>query len=134
MFRESIVFVRRIEVETSIIKPVLQKLPYAFDAAFMNRNDTIFLMNRKDFDQSKRKLQARIVSLNPVLDFSKLIDELHVHIATTKEDAIRSSQSTLSRHENRKREIEEEVEQLQEQKRKVEKRKAFFNNPEVLTF
>lgn len=134
MFRESIVFVRRIEVETSIIKPVLQKLPYAFDAAFMNRNDIIFLMNRKDFDQSKRRLQARIVNLNPILDFSKLIDELQVHIATIKNDSIKSNQSTLSRHENQKRKIEEEIEQLQEQKNKVEKRKALFNNPEVFAF
>jgi competence CoiA-like predicted nuclease len=134
MFKESIVFVRRIEVETSIIKTVLQKLPYAFDTAFMNRNDIIFLMNRKDFDQSKRSLQARIVSLNPVLDFSKLINELHVHIATTREHAIGSNRSTLSRHENQKMEIEEEVEQLQDQKIKVEKQKALFNNPEVFAF
>jgi hypothetical protein len=134
MFRESIVFVRRIEVETSILKPVLQKLPNPFDGLFIKRNDIIFLMNKKDFDQNKRKLQIRITSMNPILDFSKLITELKAHIATTKEDMIRSNQSTLSRHETQKNKTEKEVEQLQEQHRNVQKRKTLFNNPEVLAF
>lgn len=134
MFRESIVFVRRIEIETSILKPVLRKLPNPFDGIFINRNDIIFLMNKKDFDQNKRKLQLRITGMNPIVDFSKLITELEAHIATTKEDMIRSNQSTLSRHESRKKQIEQEIEQLHEEQRIVQKRKALFNNPEVLAF
>ncbi len=134
MFRDSIVFVRRIEIETSILKPVLQKLPSSFDGMFINRNDIIFLMNKKDFDQNKRKLQFRITSMNPVVDFSKLITELENHIATTNEAMIKSNQSTLSRHESRKKQIEQELEQLQEEQRNVQTRKTIFNNPEVLAF
>lgn len=134
MFRESIVFVRRIEIETSILKPVLQKLPNPFDGIFINRNDIIFLMNKKDYDQNKRKLQLRITGMNPKVDFSKLITELEAHIATTKEDMIRSNQSTLSRHESRKKQTEQEIEQLHEEQGNVQKRKALFNNPEVLAF
>jgi competence CoiA-like predicted nuclease len=134
LFRESIVSVRRIEIETSILKPVLQKLPNSFDGVFISRKDLIFLMNKKDFDQNKKKLQGRITGLNPILDYSKLINELETAITTTKEEMIRSKQSTLSRHENQKKIIEEELEKLQEEQRAAQNRKALLNSPEVLIF
>ncbi len=128
-FYQSIYSVRRIEIETTVVKPDPKKISYLqISPTAIKNNELVFLMTKVGFEQNRKELLTRIESININLNLDEILNDIENEMIRTVESELNKSETNLERLLNSFKENKEALLSLNEELVCLLDRKRLYNS------
>ncbi|MBX2956171.1 MAG: hypothetical protein KF846_08440 [Cyclobacteriaceae bacterium] len=128
-FYQSIYYVRRIELETSVLKPNPQRISFPqISSTFINNNEFVFLIPHVVFERSRRGVSARIASIQVDFDSSAILGHIEYELRMAKMKMLEEKTEQLKRLQLTRAETEEIIASLKDEVDSLVNRKRMYNS------
>lgn len=128
-FWQSIYSIRRIEIETTVVKPDPKKISYLqISPTLIKNNELVFLMTKVGFEQNRKELMMRIKSININLNLDEILNDIENEMIRTAKSELSKSEANLERMLNSFKENREALLSLNEKLIRLLDRKRLYNS------